>query len=362
MTTHRRRALTAAAAAVCSLAALLSSPGTAAADPIGDARAQADALAETVEQLETRAEIAIERYNAVQTQLGQAVIRQSLAERQAESGVTAADAAARTVTDHVRALYESGGQVGLLATVLDGKNPADAMATLRLVGALLEVDESGLAAAQQISRQATDIADQLTEAATEVTRLQQRASEAAGRVRSLLDGRRAALAAADAEVRRLAEERRAALAAASAQVFRAAFTAGGTMPSGATAPNAAVAGAIAAARSRLGVPYVWGGTGPNGFDCSGLTQWAYARVGIQLPRVAADQFNAGVHVPIGELLPGDLLFWAEDLNDPRTIHHEAMYLGNGMMIAAPRTGDVVKIQPVYMSGYIGATRPYVAAS
>jgi peptidoglycan DL-endopeptidase CwlO len=359
---NRRRALTAAAAAACAIAALLSSPGTAAADPIGDARARAAALADTVEELETRAEIAIERYNTVQAELGQAVIRQSLAERQAEAGASAADAAADAVTAHIRALYESGGQVGLLATVLDGNSPADAMAGLHLVGTLLEVDESGLADAQALSQQATEIADRLTETATEVTRLQQEASTAAGRVRGLLDGRRAALAEADGEIRRLMEERQAALAAASAQDFLAALAAGGTMPSGVTPPNAVAAGAIEAARSRLGVPYVWGATGPDTFDCSGLTLWAYAHVGIQLPRVAADQFNAGVHVPIGELLPGDLLFWADDLNDPRTIHHVAMYVGDGMMVAAPHTGDVVKVQPVYMSGYIGATRPYVTAS
>jgi peptidoglycan DL-endopeptidase CwlO len=359
---NRRRALTAAAAAACAIAALLSSPGTAAADPIGDARARAAALADTVEELETRAEIAIERYNAVQAELGQAVIRQSLAERQADAGATAADAAAQTVNDHIRVLYEAGGQVGVLAAVLDGNNPADAMAGMHLVGTLLEIDQSGLDTAEQISRDAAAIADELTDAATEVTRLQQQATAAADRVRGLLDERRTALADADAEVRRLAEERRAAIAAASAQDFLAALAAGGTMPSGVTPPNAVAAGAIKAAQSRLGVPYVWGATGPNSFDCSGLTQWAYAHVGIALPRVAADQFNAGVHVPIGELQPGDLLFWADDLNDPRTIHHEAMYVGDGMMIAAPHTGDVVKVQPVYMSGYIGATRPYVTSS
>jgi cell wall-associated NlpC family hydrolase len=102
---------------------------------------------------------------------------------------------------------------------------------------------------------------------------------------------------------------------------------------------------------------VWGATGPDAFDCSGLTQWSYAHVGIQLPRVAADQWNAGPHVPLSELEPGDLLFWATDVTNPVTIHHVAMYVGAGLMIAAPHTGDVVKIQPVYMSGYIGATRP-----
>ena len=67
---------------------------------------------------------------------------------------------------------------------------------------------------------------------------------------------------------------------------------------------------------------------------------------------------AGPHVTLGELQPGDLLFWASDPSNPATIHHVALYIGGGLMIAAPHTGDVVKIEPVYMQGYIGATRPY----
>jgi cell wall-associated NlpC family hydrolase len=91
-----------------------------------------------------------------------------------------------------------------------------------------------------------------------------------------------------------------------------------------------------------------------------LVQWSYAHAGLQLPRVAADQYNVGQHVDLDQLQPGDLLFWATDISDPATIHHVAMYVGGGMMIAAPHTGTVVQVQPVYLSGYIGATRPYAA--
>jgi cell wall-associated NlpC family hydrolase len=117
--------------------------------------------------------------------------------------------------------------------------------------------------------------------------------------------------------------------------------------------------AIAMARTKLGDPYVWGGTGPTGWDCSGLVQWAYAQVGVTLPRVAADQWNVGTHPSLAELEPGDLLFWATDPADPTTIHHVGIYLGGGLMLDAPHTGDVVQIQPVYMDGLIGASRPYV---
>jgi cell wall-associated NlpC family hydrolase len=197
-----------------------------------------------------------------------------------------------------------------------------------------------------------------------VVRLQHAAAVAAGRVRLLLAQQRSELQAANREVRTLVAQQQAAVAAADAAAFQNAFVdAGGALgQQGTTPPNDIAAGAIAAARTRLGDPYLWGGTGPDSFDCSGLTQWAYALVGIQLPRVAADQYNAGPHVGLDALEPGDLLFWATDLNDPATIHHVALYLGAGMMIAAPHTGDVVKIEPVYLSGYIGATRPYATVA
>jgi len=120
---------------------------------------------------------------------------------------------------------------------------------------------------------------------------------------------------------------------------------------------AAVVTAITAARSALGLPYQWGATGPDSYDCSGLTQWAFAQAGVRLPRVAADQWTVGTHPSLDQLRPGDLLFWATDVNDPSTIHHVAIYLGGGFMLQAPHTGDVVRIARVYLDGYIGASRP-----
>ena len=103
-----------AAATLAALGVLVGSGagtvGTAAADPIADAKARAAQLTRTVDALETRAEVAIEHYNAVQAQLGAAVVQQSLAERQAETDAGAADAAANEIADRVRALYETGGR------------------------------------------------------------------------------------------------------------------------------------------------------------------------------------------------------------------------------------------------------------
>ena len=109
--------------------------------------------------------------------------------------------------------------------------------------------------------------------------------------------------------------------------------------------------AVAVAMQYLGTPYVWGGAAPGGFDCSGLTSYAYGQLGIGLSHFTGAQWNEGVHVPADQMLPGDLVFFHSDL------HHMGMYIGGGQMIHAPQTGDVVKISPL-MSAYAGAVRPY----
>jgi hypothetical protein len=125
-----------------------------------------------------------------------------------------------------------------------------------------------------------------------------------------------------------------------------------------------ISGFLKAAASRAGAPYVWGATGPNSFDCSGLVQWSFAQIGIQMPRVAQEQFFTGPHVPYRDARPGDLLFWHYfDPIDPTFVDHVAIYIGNGKMIEAPHTGDVVKVVPVPLAHMVGVVRvdPAVAS-
>ncbi|MEO5876467.1 MAG: C40 family peptidase [Streptosporangiaceae bacterium] len=116
--------------------------------------------------------------------------------------------------------------------------------------------------------------------------------------------------------------------------------------------------AIQAGMTKLGVPYVWGGESDaeGGYDCSGLLQWAFAQAGIKLPRVAEDQARTGPWLPYSKAQVGDLLIWANDPNAPGVISHIAVYIGNNKMLVAPRTGDVVKIQQVYLRNFKGAVR------
>ncbi|MCH5643578.1 C40 family peptidase [Gordonia sp. ABSL49_1] len=115
-----------------------------------------------------------------------------------------------------------------------------------------------------------------------------------------------------------------------------------TLPDGSTAyaPNERAAKAVRAALSQRGVRYQWGGTTPDGFDCSGLTQWAYRQAGLELPRLAQDQDTAGVQVSQADLQPGDLAVWSG---------HVAMYIGNGQMVEAGNPVQVSAVRTTNMS-------------
>ncbi len=135
--------------------------------------------------------------------------------------------------------------------------------------------------------------------------------------------------------------------------------------------------AVAAAEQWVGTPYSWGGgnsSGPTtgicgpdgaqndcnivGFDCSGLTAYGWAQEGISIPNYSVYQYTLGQHVSESDLLPGDLMFYANDTSDPSTIHHVTMYAGDGNMVEAPYSGAYVHITSAdFGNGYIGATRP-----
>jgi peptidoglycan DL-endopeptidase CwlO len=150
-------------------------------------------------------------------------------------------------------------------------------------------------------------------------------------------------------------------------VTLAAGTSAGATPTaadGAGTTTTQVTAALRAAESRKGLPYVWGAAGPASFDCSGLVQWSFAQAGVSMPRVAADQARTGPAVPVGQLEPGDLLFYHTDPTDPGYISHVAIYLGNGWMIQAPQPGMDVQVVPAdFGSQFAGAIRvdPSLAA-
>jgi cell wall-associated NlpC family hydrolase len=351
---------TSRSAAALLLGALLAS-GLPSADatPVSDAKQQAEALRTQVNALQIQAETATEDYDAAYAKLGQSVSAHVTAQRNLDAARQASGASADLVGRRLRALYMAGGTVGLYAHVLTSGNITEVTQRLDQVKVVLEGDQRATTAASTAVELRAGAEQRLASAAEESTRLQLAVAARADRVRALLDQTDALLAAADQKVRDLAAaQQRAAEAAAAARAAAAlaqAHVLGATLPAVDASPLAAAV--LAFAQSQIGKPYVWGATGPSSFDCSGLTGAAYSAAGLSLPRTSREQWFAGPHVDLADLQPGDLLFWASDPHNPGSIHHVALYAGKGLMVAAPHTGDVVKIQPMYLDGYVGAVRP-----
>jgi cell wall-associated NlpC family hydrolase len=363
--TPRRSARSARAIAAVTIAGLLSLllAAPANADPsLSQLRTKAAQLREQLDQLQIDQQLAVEDYDEAQQALEQATTNQVVATTGLEDAQRSANRAMSASAQRARAIYISGGTVGMAATVLEATSINDVMTRWRALQTIVQGD---VAAVHTSDSQVVDQAERArtAEQARAQTRERQvRASRALARVQATLQEQKDLLAATDTRVVELAElQRQQAEEAARIQAEQLAAEAGigvgwdaGALPA---APNVVVARAIAAARTRLGSPYVWGATGPSAFDCSGLTQWAYRQAGLVIPRTSRQQYAALPHVPLDQVLPGDLIFYATDVTDPATIHHVGLYLGAGLSVYAPQTGDVVKIGAVGYGRIIGAARP-----
>jgi cell wall-associated NlpC family hydrolase len=252
------------------------------------------------------------------------------------------------------------GPAALLTPLATAEAPAQRIARLRAEAAKVQ------RTIEQMNNQVEVLVERYNANREALARTQESLRVRLERDRRQIEGQlasqRAYLARVTAAVRRAVEEerrrqeelRRQALARRLAALRAARLRARRGLPvDGRTVTGRAVAFALA----QLGKPYQWGATGPGRYDCSGLTQTAYRYAGLLIPRVSADQWRAGPHVGLGDLRPGDLVFYASDVLDPTTIHHVGMYIGRGLMVEAPFTGAVVRTSSIGRPDYIGATRP-----
>ncbi len=347
-------------------ATLLVSQSAQARPDLAHARKQAATLRHQLTRLQTQQSVAIERYDGFQDQLQQAVSAELMDGDQASASAQVAQDAQDAVTGRARALYMSGGQLGLMATVLGGGSPGDILERAQAVRTVIGSDDVTAAAERATAAHAAGVAQASSTSREQVAALRIQAASSLADVQTLLGRQRTLIHQADHTVLKL--ERAAEKAAAAAALANAAAssraagvpTASGgssSLPATIEGPVEAATVAIAAARSQLGTPYLWGAVGPTRFDCSGLMLWSYARAGVTLPRTSRAQYAGLPHVALSDLQPGDLVFYATNTSNPGTIHHVAMYLGDGLVIHAPHTGDVVRYAPVAMPGLIGAVRP-----
>lgn len=317
--------------------------------------------------------------------------------RQVHQRAEAAATAAQTALDQLAAgAYRAGGNLALLTTLFaaDPLSFATGQAMIDRVDRNQEVTVDALTRARAGAAATALLADQAAVAAgTEAQAVATRAADAAtasAAARSAAATAAAAAAAAVASAQQAAGARQHALVlVASAEQSLGAATANSAdlasqasqaravavttqqqmPPGGQPVSGSAAATALRWAYQEIGVPYSWGGgnaSGPTygiaqgahtlGFDCSGLTLFAWAHAGVVLPHSAALQYDAGRHVGYAQLAPGDLIFYATSTSDPSTIHHVTIYIGGGKMIEAPHTGSVVQVSTVYTSGLIGGVR------
>jgi cell wall-associated NlpC family hydrolase len=204
------------------------------------------------------------------------------------------------------------------------------------------------AAVGRVRRQLREIEQLRGAAHIELVSLKSRQAELK-RHRTTVTGK---LASARRLLPHLTSEERSRLAAGTDRASRSATGAGEALaaPGSVQAPNSRAAAAVSYAHRKLGSPYVWGATGPNAFDCSGLVQAAYRSAGVSLPRTTYAQISAGRRVARSELLPGDLVFFYSGIS------HVGIYVGNGRMIHAPNPSAPVRLAPLDEMPFAGATR------
>lgn len=381
MSARRLAARWAAVLVSATLGAVTLQLAPASADPgVAQLRREASDLRRELDQLTVEQGLAVERYDAAREALMQATTGEVVASTAVLDSERAVQDSQDVAARRVRAIYLSGGPIGLTGTILHSTSLDDALVRWHAVESIIRSDDDRTATRQASAQRQRQSALQAGRLRARAVALQLAADRAASVVTATISRQRDLIARADARVVELVDQqRRAAEARALAQAAEAARSLGlgGVLASsgrglegpssGSTAlpdvpaPNAVAAAAIKAAATRLGLPYVWGATGPSTFDCSGLTQWAYAQAGVRLPRTSREQYAQLPKVPLDQLAPGDLVFYAVDVTNPGSIHHVGIYLGDGLSLYAPQTGSVVKIGAVGYGRIIGATRPSLLA-
>ncbi len=335
-------------------------------------RAQAQAVLAQIEATQPQLERAIESYNYANVQLQQLDAELDSNARHLVVAKKSLGVAQVHIAQRLRALYVNGDGGGAVEVILGAENLDDLLRRLDMVQRVGDQDAKVLNDVKRFRKEVQQRRENLTRARASQAQIveqrasQQRAIEAQiAEQKRMLSGLEAEIAQLQAEEARrqaiIAQQARARLAAQQAAAAAASRSHAQLLEAAPISPSdsgdslipaaapSQYGGVVGIAMQYLGIPYVWGGSTPAGFDCSGFVAYVYAQVGVSLPHHAASMYSYGTAVSQSDLQPGDLVFFSG-------LGHVGIYVGGGQYIHSPHTGDVVKISSIYRSGWVGARR------
>jgi peptidoglycan DL-endopeptidase CwlO len=346
------------------LAALLAAVPAFADPPIASKRAEADRVMGELQRLDSDLERAVEQYHFATLKLDR--IRRAQKQNGYELGVAQRNLkrSQQVIAQRLVTLYTSD-QNSTLEVILGAKSLDDILSRVDAASRVSSLDTRVLREVRTFKASAKKAQDQLVaERAAQRNAIESRLAERRRFLASVkseivqlqAQQRARELQMARAAEARLASRRQEVQQQAENTVVGATAEAVGSTTESETvtvAPPPTHGGVVGVAMSYLGTPYVWGGGGPGGFDCSGLVAYAYAQVGVSLPHSSYAQYSAGVAVSRDQLQPGDLVFFDG-------LGHVGIYIGGDQFVHAPHSGDVVKVSSLgeswYASTYVGARR------
>ncbi len=362
-------ALTAAAvAALVVSAASLSAP-----QAIEDKRSEAEAVLAQIQQIDAELEHVVDDYNAATERLDALEGELRDAKRHVALAKSTNKVAQQNLSDRLVALYLNGGESNTLEIILGAESLDDLLDRVDAASRVSDQDSRIVAAVEnarkalakeqrRVEKALTEQKQVVAERTAQREQIEAQLAERQALYSSIEDQIQDLIAEEKARQERLAREaeRRLELTqeeAATPDAAPVASDSGVASPSPDTSipapPPGQYGGVAGIAMQYLGVPYQWGGMSPSGFDCSGLVAFAYAQVGVSLPHNAAAQYGYGAPVSRDQLQAGDIVFF-------NGLGHNGIYIGGGLFVHAPHTGDVVKVSSLsdswYASTWVGARR------